>query len=226
MPNPHEITDKLFQNWCQLLQNFNINQTCVEKTFSQIVEAYSNPNRYYHNLQHIHQVLEVIQTLESQTKYIDINTVQLAAWFHDIVYDTKAKDNEEKSAEYAVKLLSSLSIPSNIIKNVKKLILTTKNHQLSNNDLNAQVLLDADLAILGSNPDKYNQYAQTIRQEYIWVPEAKYFAARKRILENFLQRENIYFTKLMQQTKEKTARNNLNIEIEKLSNPNPVALEN
>ncbi|MBV6626061.1 MAG: HD domain-containing protein [Rivularia sp. (in: Bacteria)] len=214
MPNYQKITAKLFHNWLQLLQNFDINKAAAGTTFSQIVESYSHPNRYYHNLEHIYHVLEVTQTLKCQTEYCDIKTVQLAGWFHDIVYDTKAKDNEEKSAEYAVKLLSSLSIPSNVIENVKKLILATKNHQMLNYDINAQILLDADLAILGSNPDEYNRYARAIRQEYIWVPELEYRAARKQILQHFLQRRNIYFTQIMQQVKETSARNNLNTEIE------------
>jgi predicted metal-dependent HD superfamily phosphohydrolase len=213
MSNFYQIKDQLFQNWHELMQNFDINQTDAEKTFTQIVEAYSTPNRYYHNLEHIHHVLEVIQTLESQTENLESKTVQLAAWFHDIVYDSKAKDNEVHSAEYAVELLLSLSIPSDVIKNVKNLILATKNHQALNSDCLTQILLDADLAILGSNPDEYSKYTQAIRQEYIWVPEAEYIAARKRILQNFLQRKNIYFTQFMQQTKEKIARTNLEIEI-------------
>ena len=213
MSNSYQITDKLFQNWSELLQNFDINQTATEQTFNQIVESYSNPNRYYHNLEHIKYVLKVIQSLEFQTKYFDIKTVKFAAWFHDIVYDTKAKDNEEKSAEYAVEVLSSLSIPSDVIKNVKKLILQTKNHYASNTDFDGQILLDADLAILGSNPAKYCKYTQAIRQEYIWVPDTEYFAARKKILETFLQRDNIYFTQFMQETKEKIARNNIETEI-------------
>ncbi len=212
MSNSHQITDKLFLNWSELLRNFNISQTATEQTFNKIVESYSTPNRYYHNLQHIHHVLEVIQTLESQTE--DLKTVQFAAWFHDIVYNTKAKDNEEKSGDRAVELLSSLSIPSDVIKNVKRLILTTKNHCASTSNYDAQVLLDADLAILGSSANEYSKYTHAIRQEYIWVPEVEYIAARKQILENFLQRENIYFTELMQQTKEKIARTNLEIEIE------------
>ncbi len=221
MPNSNQITDKLFQNWHELLQTFDINQAAIEKTFTQIAEAYSTPNRYYHNLKHIHHVLEVIQTLESQTEDLETETVQLAAWFHDIVYDSKAKDNEEKSAEYADEVLSSLSIPSHVINNVKSLILTTKNHQPLKGvkrsstvaSRHSQILLDADLAILSSNPEEYKNYAHAIRQEYIWVPEVEYIAARKQILENFLQRENIYFTELMQQTKEKIARTNLESEI-------------
>lgn len=208
------IKEKLFQNWWRLLQNFDINKTVAEKTFSQIVAAYSTPNRYYHTLKHIDRVLEVIQALEYQTQ--DFKTVQFAAWFHDIVYDTKAKDNEEKSAARAVELLLPLSIPSNAIKNVKRLILTTQTHQALTSDSDAQVLLDADLAILGSNPSEYSKYAQAIRQEYFWVPEIEYFIARKQVLENFLLRENIYFTQEIQQRREKTARNNLEAEIEKI----------
>ena len=199
------------------MQEFDISQTATEQTFNQIVEFYSNPNRYYHNLEHIHNVLKVIQTLESQTKYFQPNfetkTVKFAAWFHDIVYNSEAKDNEEKSAEYAVSVLSSLSIPSGVIKKVKKLILQTKNHQASVTDFDAQVLLDADLAILGSNPVEYSKYTQAIRQEYTWVPDTEYFAARKKILETFLQRKNIYFTQFMQERREKIARINLEIEM-------------
>ncbi len=207
------MIDKLFDNWSKLLQEFNISQVATKQNFNKIVESYSTPNRYYHNLKHIHHVLEVIESLEFQTKIFETTTVKFAAWFHDIVYDTKAKDNEEKSAEYAMEILSSLSIPSDVIKNVKKLILQTKNHYASNTDFDGQILLDADLAILGSNPAKYCKYTQAIRQEYIWVPDTEYFAARKKILETFLQRDNIYFTQFMQETKEKIARNNIETEI-------------
>ena len=68
MSNSHQITVKLLQNWSELTKNFDINQTATEQTFNQIVEAYSTPNRYYHNLEHIYNVLKVIQTLESETK--------------------------------------------------------------------------------------------------------------------------------------------------------------
>ncbi len=214
MSNSYEIINQLFLDWDELLQDFNIHQATAKTTFTQIVEAYSNPNRFYHKLEHIHHVLAEIRSLESQTK--NSQAVKLAAWFHDIVYDTKAKDNEEKSANYAVELLSSLSVPPNVIRNVEHLILTTKNHQASPNDYDAQILLDADLAILGSKKSEYNQYTQAIRQEYIWVPEAEYFAARKKVLEKFMQRKNIYFTQLMQQAKEQTARNNIKAEIEKM----------
>lgn len=215
MPNARNIKEKLFQHWCQLLQNFHVNQTAAKKTFTQILLAYSTPNRYYHNLEHIYQVLEVIQTLKNQTQ--DLKIVQLAAWFHDIVYDTTVKDNEDKSANYAVECLLSLSIPPDVIKNVKRLILTTKNHQAFSNDYDAQVLLDADLAILGSNSSDYRNYTQAIRNEYIWVPELEYFAGRQLVLQNFLQRQNIYFTEIMQQTKEKNARKNLQAEIEEIN---------
>ena len=209
------LVGKLFQNWCQLLQRFDLSQSIVEKHFSCIVLAYSSPNRFYHNLEHIHHVLEVIKSLESQAQ--NPTNVQFAAWFHDIVYDSRAKDNEEKSADFAVECLSSLSIPLSVIKNVKDLILTTKTHQASINNYDSQVLLDADLAILGSNYPQYCKYCQAIRHEYAWVVESEYLKARRQILENFLQRKYLYNTELMQQSREEIARNNILIEIDTIS---------
>lgn len=97
----------------------------------------------------------------------DLASVQLAAWFHDIVYDTHIRDNEEKSADYAVDMLNTLAIPANTFTKVKNLIMATKNHQA--HDIDSQVLLDADLAILAAESVEYQKYAQAIRQEYAWV---------------------------------------------------------
>jgi predicted metal-dependent HD superfamily phosphohydrolase len=46
---------------------------------------------------------------------INFPAIQLAAWFHDVIYDPRAKDNEEKSAEYAVASLSQFEIPKTTV---------------------------------------------------------------------------------------------------------------
>jgi predicted metal-dependent HD superfamily phosphohydrolase len=159
------FTDLLFSYWLQTLQSFAVNTAAANKTFLTIVSLYSTPNRHYHTLQHIHSVLNTIDTLRTYVQ--DLPCLRLAAWFHDIVYDTYAQDNEQKSADYAGDMLRMLAIPNADIAKVKSLILCTKNHQA--NDIDSQVLLDADLAILGTNPVEYQKYAQVIRQEYAWV---------------------------------------------------------
>ncbi|OUL23646.1 hypothetical protein BV372_29670 [Nostoc sp. T09] len=209
------LMDILLWRWQQTLQSFSIDQVAADWAFNDLVEAYSSFGRYYHTLKHIHHVLSTIETLEGYTQ--DLISVQLAAWLHDIVYDTQAQDNEERSAEYAYELLSNLKIPLNNIITVNRLILNTKKHQSAADDFDSQVLLDADLAILSVDSSQYQEYANAIRQEYAWVPEAKYIAGRKQILERFLQRQRIYFTPLMFEVAEVSARANLKAEIQLLN---------
>jgi predicted metal-dependent HD superfamily phosphohydrolase len=206
------ITDILFKNWLLLLQPFDVDSEACKRAFACLVAKYSEPNRYYHTLEHIYHVLETIKLLESQTQ--DLTEVRLAAWFHDAIYDSGASDNEEKSADYARNLLQSLSIPLSIIDNVVRLILITKHHQVWEKDFDGRVLVDADLAILSSDREVYWKYVRAIRQEYAWVPEERYLVERRRVLEKFLQRKSIYFTSLMLEQAEQAARNNLEAEIQ------------
>ncbi|MEH2375900.1 HD domain-containing protein [Nostoc sp.] len=208
------LTHILFSNWLHTLQPFGVDQVAAEKVFNCLVAAYSTPSRYYHTLRHIDQVLSTIQILQGYTK--NLAAVQLAAWFHDVVYDSQAQDNEERSADYALELLSNLGIPEDTITTVTRLILNTKNHQAAVDDYDSQVLLDADLAILASNLVQYPEYTHAIRQEYAWVAEADYIIGRRQVLEGFLQRSHIYFTPLMSEFAEPSARGNIQAEIQSL----------
>jgi predicted metal-dependent HD superfamily phosphohydrolase len=206
--------DILFSKWQHTLQSFGVDQVAAEKAFNCLVVAYSTPGRYYHTLKHIHHVLSIIQILQG---YINnLAAVQLAAWFHDVVYDTEAQDNEERSADYAFELLNNLRIPKITITTVTHLILNTKDHQAAVNDYDAQVLLDADLAILATNSVQYEEYTHAIRQEYGWLPEKDYITGRQQVLERFLQRSRIYYTPLMSEFAEPSARGNIQAEIKSL----------
>ncbi len=118
----------------------------------------------------------------------DPQAIQFAVWFHDAIYDTQAKDNEEKSAAIAVVRLRSLNLPDCQIARISDLILCTKSHQAEPSDRDAQILLDADLAILNAEPNRYWDYARSIRREYAWVSDVAYRAGRQQVLEKFLDR--------------------------------------
>jgi len=208
------LTHILFSNWQHTLQPFGVDQVAAEKAFNRLVAAYSTPGRYYHILKHIDHVLSTIQILQGYTN--NLAAVQLAAWFHDVVYDTQAEDNEQRSADYALELLSNLSIPKSTITTVTCLILNTKDHQAAVDDYDSQVLLDADLAILATNSVQYLEYAHAIRQEYYWVGDADYITGRRQVLERFLQRSRIYSTPLMLEFAEPSARGNIQGEIQSL----------
>ncbi|MBD2344892.1 HD domain-containing protein [Anabaena subtropica] len=210
------LTEKnfLFYEWQHTLQSFEVEKASAEQVFTNLIQAYSNPSRHYHTLKHISSVFHTIQSLQAYTQ--DLAAVQLATWFHDIIYDTQAQDNEEKSAEYACESLSSLGIPLSCLTKVKRLILNTKHHQ-ADDDIDSQVLLDADLAILATNPVDYQEYAHAIRQEYAWMSDSDYIQGRTQVLERFLQRQRIYCTPLIYDKSEQSARANLQAEIQRLN---------
>ena len=134
--------------------------------------------------------MDVLATVKSLTSFAkNLNAVKLAAWLHDVIYDSRASDNEDRSAEYAERLCEELSVPEGGL--VASLIRKTKTH-VAEDDADAKVLIDADLAILGASETVYKDYADKIRQEYGWVPESEYRAGRRRVLESFLTRPKIY----------------------------------
>ena len=214
--------ETLKSTWENLLQPFQVSPRFSQKVFLDLVRAYSTVGRFYHTLEHIQLVLKVIEEIRMQSPpqtllVINFPAIQLAAWFHDVIYDSKSKDNEEKSAEYAAATLTRLGIPINTVECVKNMILNSKKHQAPSTDIDSQMLLDADLAILGASESEYKTYAQGIRQEYAWVADELYRMRRIQVLQIFLQRERIYLMHQLFVKLEARARLNLQTEIAALS---------
>jgi predicted metal-dependent HD superfamily phosphohydrolase len=175
------------RKWHDLLRVWDVSQAVADRTYEELRTHYAGPGRFYHTLDHVENVLQTVECLGSHVR--NLNAVKLAAWLHDVIYDSRASDNEERSAAYAKRLCAELSIPEGCW--VAALIEKTKTHD-AGEDADAQVLIDADLAILGASESVYRVYAEQIRQEYAWVPDSKYRTGRQRILELFLTRPRIY----------------------------------
>ncbi len=211
----HNISHiKLKSQWQLLFENSPGDRREERKVLRDLINAYSAAHRFYHNLSHIKHILGVIATFQGQAK--NYQAIQLAAWFHDVVYYPKAKDNEEKSAAYAANVLSKLKVCPATIDAVTQMILNTKYHQAAPDDTDSQILLDADLAILGADEASYRLYAQGIRREYAWLSAAEYRSGRTQVLQNFLKRSRIYYTQPMFAQYETKARHNILLEIEAL----------
>src|SRR5262249_22265293 len=146
---------------------------------------------------------------------------QLTIWFHDAVYDTRAKENEARSAELAAELLGPLGVPASTIERVARLVKATAHLNSAEvvGDRDTAILLDADLAILGAAEERYRRYAADIRKEYGWVPEAEYRKGRAAVLRQFLQRLRIFANQILFEEGEARARANLAAELKELGEP-------
>jgi len=201
--------------WFDLASKYAEDKNTIATYWDDILKHYSGKNRYYHNLSHIQNMLA--QAEDAKTHIEDFDVLCFAIWYHDFIYKSTKKDNEEKSAFFAQKHLKSLNLKEKRIKNVENLIISTKKHQiiLGENEDNAY-LLDFDLSILGTDWKTYYSYTQHIRKEYKIYPDFMYKPGRKKVLQTFLERETLYFTESYKMRFENQARENILKEIKLL----------
>lgn len=171
---------------------------------------YSEPHRAYHTLRHIAHCLEEFDPVRRESK--DPVAVELALWYHDAVYDTHRRDNEERSAMLAEGTAVAAGLGPDRARRTGDLI-RVSTHKKSAAEPEARLFADIDLAILGQEPAAFAAYERQVRQEYEWVPEGEFRAVRARILETFLDRFSIYMTPVFQDKYEKQARLNLTASI-------------
>jgi len=207
--------DLILENtWENIWNGSKAKTELVAQLFNEILKAYSSKGRYYHNLQHINQMLN--SCLVYKDKIADIQNVRLAIFYHDVVYSAKRKDNEERSAKLAVKHLKKLNLPAEQIEKCSTYIVATKSHNNSLTDSDLDYFLDFDLQRLGADWIEYEEYSTQIRLEYRFYPDLIYKPGRKKVLEHFLKLKKIYKSPELFNLYENQARINLLKELEKI----------
>lgn len=173
--------------------------------YEKLTRAYAEPQRHYHNQQHIAECLAEFDGARHLTQQPAV--VELALWFHDAVYDPKASDNEEQSAAMA-RLCLETSGASRLAVTVSDLVMATKAHSIEAGP-DAALMVDVDLSILGQGEQRFAEYEAQVREEYRWVPKLIFNSKRAEILERFLARSRIYATDFFATKYEQQARRNL-----------------
>ncbi len=141
--------------------------------------------------------------------------ILFSLFYHDIIYKTTKKDNEEKSAILATKRMTQIGVNNRDIQLCYQQIIATKNHR-ENSDSDTNYFTDADLSILGQNSSVYNTYCQNIRKEYAIYPTFLYNKGRKKVINHFLSQASIYKTTHFFEKYETQAKSNLTLELKRL----------
>lgn len=174
---------------------------------SELLAAYADPARHYHDTRHLTEVLIRLQELADAGETFEEIPVVLAAWFHDSVYDGE-RDAEERSATWAEEALS-LHCDPDLTAEVARLVRLTETHSPAASDLNGRALSDADLAILAAPPDRYDEYAAGVRQEFAHLDDDEFRSGRAQVLEALLDKERLFCTAYARDHWEGPARANL-----------------
>ncbi|TPM41728.1 hypothetical protein [Mesorhizobium sp. B2-3-4] len=186
---------------------------------TELSALYGAESRHYHGLAHIEAMLALAG--EYREELGDPGAVEAAIWFHDAIYDSRAKDNEAQSAALAERLLAD-RVDAARLKRVSAMILATATHQLPLFEdaaamRDASLFLDMDLSILGAAPDAFDAYEHAVRREYDWVEEPMWRAGRGEVLKAFLGRAHIFHTEEFRRRFEPQAKLNLARSLEALA---------
>ena len=171
-----------------------------------LIRGWAEPHRKYHTLQHLRECLALLEGDRTLAEHV--GEVAIAVWFHDAVYDTSRHDNEAESAAWARRVLVDAGATAAVTERVHALILATC-HGEAPATPDARLLVDIDLAILGAIPARFDEYERQIRDEYGFVPEARFRAKRGEILRGFLDRPMLFSTPAFAKRFDAPARANL-----------------
>ncbi|HUP87523.1 MAG TPA: hypothetical protein VM143_17860 [Acidimicrobiales bacterium] len=178
----------------------------ADEAFDDVVAHYAEPHRAYHTMHHVEHVLATVDEIGQGHD----PAVVLAAILHDVIYAPERDDNEERSADYARRVL----VGHDAVERVAMLIEATKSHDGAEGDEGLDALLDADLSTFADDNEGRN--GDLIRREYAGVPVEAFRAGRMRILQDFLEREPLYRTALMRTRYEAAAKANIRRAIDRI----------
>lgn len=208
------VDDDLRPRFAAALESGRTEGPPAEAIAAELLKRWGEPQRRYHTVDHLRDVLGRLDELTGQRVPV---TVELAAWFHDAVYDPAGQHNEDRSADLAEALLTDAKVPASLRQEVARLVRLTTGHDPADGDTSGALLCDADLAVLAGPPAEYAAYATAVRQEYGFVTGDAFRDGRAAVLRRLLALPRLFHTPYGARHWEATARYNLSAELALLS---------
>ena len=186
--------------------------------FVDLARHYREPGRHYHTLRHVAETVAALRLLlaaeHDSAVDVSVPACLLAVYYHDVIYETTAPDDEQRSADLATDVLSSLRCPAEVVASVARLVVATAAH--TSTELDEALVNDADLRVLARPAPVYDHFTRRVRLEYAWVGDADWQHGRSAVLRGLLD-GSIYATSWALRHWEPIARANLARELAALS---------
>ncbi|RUS83820.1 hypothetical protein EGW08_008432 [Elysia chlorotica] len=212
-----ETIRSVHKDWTCLMTNIGAPGTVSRDWWDIISRRYGEEWRFYHTLSHIHHMLQLYH--QWKERIAECSVVALAIFFHDVVYDPQAKNNETQSIALFEKFALDAQLEDDIVSRVSHLIKCTISHVIDSDtdDLDLSLFLDFDLAVLGQDSRSYKRYAEAIRKEYIHVDDKSYRKGRTKVLRSLLDSPSLFASEEFRAEYEEKARANMLEEIDFLA---------
>lgn len=205
--HPREAAlDGLQNRYRDLIIRLGGNAADAATAFAAVHAAWSADTRVYHGVEHLLDCLRELDSADVGARSAEL--VELALWYHDLVYDPRAHDNEERSAQALLADAATLDLPSGVATAAAALVRATAHTEAAAGPVTpeAALIADIDLSIFGRDPARFMAFEFGVEKEYAHVPKRWFRCGRGRFLAALLRRPHLFRTEAFRARYERPAR--------------------
>jgi predicted metal-dependent HD superfamily phosphohydrolase len=142
-----------------------------QAVYQQLINAYNEPHRVYHNLGHIKSCLTIFDQVSELL--VNPDAIELAIWFHDVIYTIGDKKNEQLSADLFMTLTNGLF--DNVFRDtVYQHIMATCHDCSEITNADTKLMVDIDLSSFGLPWDDFLVDSKKVRAEMTHLSDVDY----------------------------------------------------
>ena len=177
----------------------------VNRVFRLLQDHYSESWRRYHTGDHLKHCLKYLDLASHLMENPD--AVEMALWFHDVIYDARACDNEKRSAELFLRL-SEGHLDELFRQRVHDLIMITEHFEPPAAG-DERFIVDIDLSGFGLPWEEFERDSRNVRAEFPHLDDDEYNRRQLKFLQRLMARPTFYASSFFRERYESTARENI-----------------
>lgn len=168
-------------------------------------QHYQEPHRHYHTLAHLTHCLGELDFARDHVT--EFNAIEMAIWFHDIIYHYGSRDNEILSVAF-FRQIAAPTMPAAFVDRVSEFIIATQ-HTGEAKDASVAFVVDIDLSGFGLPWDDYLSDSDALRHEANGVSDEKYYQGKLRFLTELQRWPSLFQTTFFRNRLESRAQSNI-----------------
>ncbi len=189
---PRAAYKALIQKRLEYYWHEHINNSSNFSDLHKIIGMYENSSRVYHNIDHLMHVFDELSACPELNKMYKerVADLYLAAAVHDVVQGTKNEVLE--SIDWCDQNMHENGFM--LSERARDLVKATSHFQTTTENVkdadSVNIMVSIDLAILGQEPERYNIYAHSVKEEYVRmhpdITAEQYRIGRANVLKHFI----------------------------------------